>query len=82
MLGHELRNPLAPVQYVVQMLSRPGGLDVLQSDRAPIDMMERQVGHLVRLVEDLLDISRVGAGKIELRQEPTRSDRSWSTRSA
>ena len=71
MLGHELRNPLAPVRYVVQMLSRPGGLDALRSDRAPIDMMERQVGHLVRLVDDLLDLSRIGSGKIELRKEPT-----------
>jgi PAS domain S-box-containing protein len=68
-LGHELRNPLASIQYVVQLLSRTGGVDVLQSDRAPIDMMKRQVEHLVRLVDDLLDISRINSGKIELRKE-------------
>ncbi len=68
-LGHELRNPLAPIQHVVQLLDRSGGVDVLKSDRAAIDMMKRQVGHLVRLVDDLLDISRINSGKIELRKE-------------
>ena len=68
-LGHELRNPLASIQYVVELLSRPGGVDVLQSNRAPIDRMKRQVEHLVRLVDDLLDISRINSGKIELRKE-------------
>ena len=64
-----MRNPLAPIQYVAQLLGRSGGADVLKSDRAPIDMMKRQVGHLVRLVDDLLDISRINSGKIELRKE-------------
>jgi len=68
-LGHELRNPLASIQCVVQLLSRTGGVEVLQSDRAPVDMMKRQVEHLVRLVDDLLDISRINSGKIELRKE-------------
>jgi PAS domain S-box-containing protein len=68
-LGHELRNPLAPIQYVAQLLSGIGGVDVLKSDRAPIEMMKRQIAHLVRLVDDLLDISRINNGKIELRKE-------------
>ncbi len=68
-LGHELRNPLAPIQYVAQLLSGSSGMDVLKSDRAPIDMMVRQVGHLVRLVDDLLDIARINSGKIELRRQ-------------
>jgi signal transduction histidine kinase len=65
-LAHELRNPLAPVRH---------GLDILRrnpdsADAANIrDMMDRQLGHLVRLIDDLLDVSRVSQGKIELRKE-------------
>ena len=70
-LGHELRNPLAPIQYVAQLLGGVGGADVLKSDRAPVDIMKRQAAHLVRLVDDLLDISRINIGKIELRKEQT-----------
>lgn len=55
----------------MNLLSRPGGADILKSDRTPIDMMQRQVAHLVRLVDDLLDISRINSGKIELRMERT-----------
>lgn len=67
MLAHELRNPLAPIRH---------GLDVLQlnpeTDKASEirDMMDRQLSHLVRLVDDLLDVSRVSQGKIELRRQP------------
>ena len=64
-LAHELRNPLAPIR---------SGLDILRaSPAAPNaeeirDMMDRQLSHLVRLVDDLLDVSRVSKGKIELRK--------------
>jgi PAS domain S-box-containing protein len=66
-LAHELRNPLAPLRNSLEILKIPR-LDsgTLQQTRA---MMERQVHHLVRLVDDLLDVSRVTRGKIELRKE-------------
>jgi signal transduction histidine kinase len=65
-LAHELRNPLAPIR---------NGLDILRtSPTAPNaaeirDVMDRQLSHLVRLVDDLLDVSRVSQGKIQLRKE-------------
>jgi signal transduction histidine kinase len=64
-LAHELRNPLSPIR---------NGLDILRaSPSAPNaeeirDMMDRQLSHLVRLVDDLLDVSRVSQGKVELRK--------------
>jgi signal transduction histidine kinase/ActR/RegA family two-component response regulator len=66
-LAHELRNPLAPIRNSLQILKMPR-LDAgaVQQTR---DLMERQVHHLVRLVDDLLDVSRVMRGKIELRRE-------------
>jgi signal transduction histidine kinase/CheY-like chemotaxis protein len=67
MLGHELRNPLAPVQNAVQIL-RTQGVNGPVAVRA-VEMMGRQVTHLVRLVDDLLDVSRVSRGKVELRKE-------------
>jgi PAS domain S-box-containing protein len=67
MLAHELRNPLAPITNAVQILKMP------QADTAVVgrarDMMERQVQQLKRLVDDLLDVSRIMRGKIELRKE-------------
>ncbi len=68
MLGHELRNPLAPVRNGVHILRGSVG-DPAETVRT-LDMMERQVGHLTRLVDDLLDVSRIMKGKIELRKEP------------
>lgn len=67
-LAHELRNPLAPIRNSLEILKLPR-IDpaTIQQTRA---MMERQVHHLVRLVDDLLDVSRVMRGKIELRKEP------------
>ena len=65
-LAHELRNPLAPLRH---------GLDILRRnpDSAKAgdirEMMDRQMVHLVRLIDDLLDVSRVSQGKIELRKE-------------
>jgi signal transduction histidine kinase/CheY-like chemotaxis protein len=67
-LAHELRNPLAPVRNALQILKMPR-VDVETVERSR-EMMERQVQHLVRLVDDLLDVSRVMRGKIELRREP------------
>ncbi len=66
MLAHELRNPLAPIRNAVQIIRLNGG-DADAVDAASI-MMERQIGHLVRLVDDLLDISRISRGKIELKR--------------
>ncbi len=67
-LAHELRNPLAPISNSLQLLKMPR-LDaaLVQKTR---DIMERQVHQLVRLVDDLLDVSRVTRGKIDLRREP------------
>jgi PAS domain S-box-containing protein len=66
-LAHELRNPLAPIRNALQILKMPR-VDAATVERSR-DMMERQVHHLVRLVDDLLDVSRVMRGKIELRRE-------------
>jgi PAS domain S-box-containing protein len=67
-LAHELRNPLAPIRNSLQILSMPR-IDAETAQRSR-EMMERQVHHLVRLVDDLLDVSRVMRGKIDLRREP------------
>ena len=66
MLAHELRNPLAPIHNAVQILRRQGA--DAQAVSSASEMMERQVGQLVRLVDDLLDVSRISQGKIELRK--------------
>ncbi len=67
-LAHELRNPLAPIVSALQIL-KIRGVDPATLQRAR-ETMERQVSHLVRLVDDLLEMSRVVQGKIELRREP------------
>ena len=66
-LAHELRNPLAPIRTGLHLLhiSQPGSEPAAQA-RA---MMERQLNHLIRLVDDLLEVSRISTGKIELRRE-------------
>jgi two-component system, chemotaxis family, CheB/CheR fusion protein len=66
MLAHELRNPLAPIRNSVQILRLEGADAQIVSSAS--EMMERQVGQMVRLVDDLLDVSRVSRGKIELRK--------------
>jgi len=65
MLGHELRNPLAPILTALQLMKVRGG-DAMLKERTVID---RQVRHLARLVDDLLDVSRIARGKIELRHQ-------------
>jgi two-component system CheB/CheR fusion protein len=69
MLAHELRNPLAPIRnalHVVQMR----GQERRQAVRQAWEMIERQVEVLVRLVDDLLDVSRISRGKINLQKQP------------
>jgi CheY-like chemotaxis protein/two-component sensor histidine kinase len=66
MLAHELRNPLAPIRNAVQIL-RLAGADT-QVVHSASELMERQVGHMVRMVDDLLDVNRISRGKIELRR--------------
>jgi PAS domain S-box-containing protein len=66
-LAHELRNPLAPIRTAVAILGREGAAE---PDRAwSRDVIERQVAHMARLVDDLLDIARVSSGKLKLRKE-------------
>ena len=66
MLGHELRNPLSPIVTALQIMKLQGPAG---SERART-VIERQVNHLVRLVDDLLDVSRIARGKVALKQEP------------
>ena len=65
MLGHELRNPLAPILTALQLM-RLRGDESLAKERTVI---ERHVHHVVRLVDDLLDVSRITRGKIDLKKE-------------
>lgn len=67
MLAHELRNPLAPVRNAVEIIRRSGNAPAMV-ERAR-DMIERQVTHMARLIDDLLDVSRIAKGKIQLRME-------------
>lgn len=66
-LAHELRNPLAPISSGLHILRTAQNQE--QSDTA-LAIMERQVGQMVRLVDDLLDVARITTGKIDLRPEP------------
>jgi two-component system CheB/CheR fusion protein len=67
MLAHELRNPLAPIGHAARLLSALPGVG--EEARWEVGVVERQVTHLARLVDDLLDVSRITQGKIELRKE-------------
>jgi PAS domain S-box-containing protein len=66
MLAHELRNPLAPISNAAQVLRRGGGDTA--AVRSASEMLERQVAQMARLVDDLLDMSRITRGRIELRR--------------
>lgn len=66
MLGHELRNPLAPITTALQLIRLRG--DARPGDEH--DVIERQVAHLTRLVDDLLDVSRIAGGKVALKLVP------------
>lgn len=65
-LAHELRNPLAPLRNGLHILKLRADADPTVSQT--VNMMDRQMTHLVRLVDDLLDVSRITRGKLELRQ--------------
>jgi PAS domain S-box-containing protein len=67
-LAHELRNPLAPLLIAVRLLD--GSADAARLSRVR-GVIQRQVTHLVKLVDELLDMSRITQGKLELRREPT-----------
>ncbi|MRW93804.1 response regulator [Duganella sp. FT80W] len=64
MLGHELRNPLAPIVTALKLM-KLRDTDTVQEQA----VIQRQVDHLVRLVDDLLDVSRIASGKVELRKD-------------
>ena len=68
MLAHELRNPLAPIRNALHVMSHPGGDSnaLLQAQ----EMAERQFVHMTRLIDDLLDISRISQGKVRLQKLP------------
>jgi signal transduction histidine kinase len=70
-LGHELRNPLAPLVTGLTLIERGLKAEPIDTQRLhrTRETMERQVRHLARLVDDLLDVSRIHSGKIELRKE-------------
>ncbi|WP_166454936.1 hybrid sensor histidine kinase/response regulator [Duganella aquatilis] len=67
MLGHELRNPLAPIVTALKLMKLRSG-DHSETVHEQ-EVIQRQVDHLVRLVDDLLDVSRIASGKVELRKE-------------
>lgn len=67
-LAHELRNPLAPLSNGLHLMRMAGNKpEVLERTR---QMMERQIQHMVHLVDDLLDVARISTGKVELRRRP------------
>ncbi|HET8746896.1 MAG TPA: ATP-binding protein, partial [Ramlibacter sp.] len=68
-LAHELRNPLAPLRTGLQILKSPKAALAVQ--QRTLDTMDRQLTHMVRLVDDLLDISRISSGMIRLEQART-----------
>jgi PAS domain S-box-containing protein len=66
-LAHELRNPLAPIRFALRILE--SGVGAEPSARQGLDVIGRQVAQLVRLIDDLLDVSRITRNKIQLRME-------------
>jgi signal transduction histidine kinase/ActR/RegA family two-component response regulator len=69
MLAHELRNPLAPIRTGLELIRLAG--DSKEAVERVRTLMDRQVAHMVRLIDDLLDVSRISAGKIQLKREAT-----------
>jgi signal transduction histidine kinase/ActR/RegA family two-component response regulator len=66
-LAHELRGPLAPLRYALDLLGRAGGDEA--RERGARETMRRQLAHMVRLIDDLLDVARVTRDALELRRE-------------
>jgi PAS domain S-box-containing protein len=71
-LSHELRNPLAPLRSSLEIVRRVASAP--PSASAALEIMDRQLSHLVRLVDDLLEVSRITRGQVELRREHVRLD--------
>jgi PAS domain S-box-containing protein len=69
MLAHELRNPLVPIRTGIELLKGAAANPAVIASVQP--MMERQIAHMVRLIDDLLDVARITAGKIELKRALT-----------
>jgi signal transduction histidine kinase len=68
MLSHELRNPLAPIRAGIEVIRRMKAAEPTVAQA--VEVMDRQVVHLVRLVEELLEVSRISQGRITLKKEP------------
>jgi signal transduction histidine kinase/DNA-binding response OmpR family regulator len=64
-LAHELRNPLAPIRMGIDLLARSPG----DASEPTLGVMQRQIAHMVRLIDDLLDVSRITSGKLQLKRE-------------
>ena len=77
LLAHELRNPLAPILVSIEIMRRAKRIETSDQERVDmmprvdhaLDVLQRQVGQMVRLVDDLLDAGRIASGKIDLRRE-------------
>ncbi len=67
-LGHELRNPLAPITNAMQLMQIKGDESTVRERR----IIERQLAHVTRLVDDLLDVSRITSGRLSIRRAPVR----------
>jgi signal transduction histidine kinase len=70
MLAHELRNPLGAIANASYLLEQLGAGERDERMAKPVAIIRRQIQHLVRMVDDLLDVSRITRGKVELRREP------------
>jgi signal transduction histidine kinase/CheY-like chemotaxis protein len=74
-LAHELRNPLAPIRTGIELLAGEPEVSVQQQT---LGVMRRQIAHMVRLIDDLLDVSRITRGKLELRRQRIRLESALS----
>src|SRR5262249_40594291 len=66
-LAHELRNPLAPIRYAVKVMEMTGAPTA--ELKWAVEVIERQTQHMVRLIDDLLDVNRISRNALELRKE-------------
>ena len=66
-LAHELRNPLAPIRFATAILCTPGVPEARQRQAATV--IERQAAHMARLLDDLLDVTRIARGTVQLKRE-------------
>ncbi len=72
MLGHELRNPLSAIRSAVALMQRQ---DTDRRDQRPVQVIERQVQQVVRMVDDLLDVARLNRGRLNLQRQPVALER-------